>query len=166
MSTAMAEPTLRKRIEVVLHKHTGRDVALTRIYELLPDCNVLQVRRTIKNLLKRGTVIRHGTTRYPAYQVVRPVESAPAQVVQALAAKPAAAVRPAVTVTWPADLQVQHWPAPTRHMAPFEGVDWSRSALRPGCQDHLLVPSRRGDVRVTHRPPIGTRGAMRRKENA
>jgi hypothetical protein len=32
----------------------------------------------------------------------------------------------------------------------FRGVDWSRSVMRPGCQDALLCPSRRGDLLVPH----------------
>lgn len=33
---------------------------------------------------------------------------------------------------------------------PYKGVDWSASLSRPGCQDHLKHPSRRGDDRVPH----------------
>jgi hypothetical protein len=35
----------------------------------------------------------------------------------------------------------------------FKGVDWSRSLLRPGCQDALKCPSRRGDALIEYRPP-------------
>ena len=33
---------------------------------------------------------------------------------------------------------------------PFKGIDWSHSVQRPGCQDHLQYPSRRGDEYVPH----------------
>lgn len=33
---------------------------------------------------------------------------------------------------------------------PFTGVDWTTSLLRPGCQDHLQHPSRRGNDLVPH----------------
>lgn len=36
---------------------------------------------------------------------------------------------------------------------PWRGVDWSVSTMRPGCLDHELVPSRRGDERVPYQPP-------------
>lgn len=39
----------------------------------------------------------------------------------------------------------------------FKGVDWSMSIHRPGCQDHLKCPSRRGDNLVMHTGPIGMR---------
>lgn len=32
----------------------------------------------------------------------------------------------------------------------FTGVDWGMSTMRPGCQDHLRCPSRRGDKLVSH----------------
>lgn len=50
---------------------------------------------------------------------------------------------------------------------PFKGVDWSTSLLRPGCQDHLLHPSRRGDEYVPHMPPInGCVGDLRDRTSA
>lgn len=36
----------------------------------------------------------------------------------------------------------------------FLGVDWSTSTMRPGCQDFLKCPSRRGDGLHPHRAPI------------
>lgn len=39
----------------------------------------------------------------------------------------------------------------------FKGVDWSMSIHRPGCQDHLKCPSRRGEKLVYHTGPIGMR---------
>ena len=45
--------------------------------------------------------------------------------------------------------------------APFKGIDWSMSIHRPGCQDHLKCPSRRGDNRVLHTGPIGMRSAAK-----
>ena len=37
---------------------------------------------------------------------------------------------------------------------PFKGVDWGLSTMRPGCQDFLNCPSRRGDGLHPHRAPI------------
>jgi hypothetical protein len=37
---------------------------------------------------------------------------------------------------------------------PFNGVDWSASTMRPGCQDHLQYPSRRSDGLHPYRAPI------------
>lgn len=177
MTTAAAQPTVRQRLESILHNHPGRGVALTRLYELLPDAAVSQVRLTVKNLMKRGLVIRHGTIRYPAYQLVRkgnplhqPPEAAPVELVRALRIKPASKPRArgatATAVTWPDGVKVQHWPAPVCQLAPFAGTDWRRSMLRPGCQDHELVPSRRGDVRVMPRGAMGICGARKRQELA
>lgn len=36
----------------------------------------------------------------------------------------------------------------------FAGVDWGTSTMRPGCQDHLQHPSRRGNALVPYRAPI------------
>lgn len=36
----------------------------------------------------------------------------------------------------------------------FKGVDWSRSLLRPGCQDALKCPGRRGDQLFEYREPL------------
>mgnify|MGYP000182072561 FL=1 len=163
MTTAATQPTVRQRIESILHSHPGRGVALTRLYELLPDVAVSQVRMTVKNLMKRGLAIRHGTTRYPAYQLVR--EGDPLHRPDtARASKPRVKAALATAVTWPADVKIQHWPTSARKRPPFTGIDWSRVVLRPGCQDHLLVPSRRGDTRVAHREPMGICGARKRRE--
>lgn len=44
---------------------------------------------------------------------------------------------------------------------PFRGVDWSMSIHRPGCQDHLKYPSRRGDQLVPHMHPMGMRSTAK-----
>jgi hypothetical protein len=42
-----------------------------------------------------------------------------------------------------------------RHVEPpFTGVDWSTSTQRPGCQDFLKCPSRRGDGLHEYRKPL------------
>ena len=177
MTTAVAQPTVRQRLESILHSHPGRGVALTRLYELLPDAGATQVRQTMKNLMKRGLVIRHGTIRYPAYQLVRagdplhrPAEAAPVELVQALHTKPAGSkprVRAALAeaVTWPADVKIQHITL-ARKPDPYTGTDWSGAMTRSDCEDHQLVPSRRGDLRVLHRGPMGICGARKRRESA
>lgn len=176
MSAAPTELTLRQRIEATLLLHPGRGVALTRLYELLPDAGTTQVRQTVKNLMKRGLVIRHGTMRYPAYQLVRagdplhqPVEAAPVELVQAQhtarASKPRVRVALAEAVTWPADVQIQHFTL-ARKLDPYTGTDWTSAMTRSDCEDHQLVPSRRGEVRVLHRGPMGICGARKRREPA
>ena len=176
MSAAPTELTLRQRIEATLLLHPGRGVALTRLYELLPDAGTTQVRLTLKNLMKRGLVIRHGTMRYPAYQLVRagdplhrPVEAAPVELVQAQhtarASKPRVKSALAEAVTWPADVQIQHFTL-ARKPDPYTGTDWTGAMTRSGCEDHQLVPSRRGEVRVLHRGPMGICGARKRREPA
>lgn len=174
MTTAATQPTVRQRIESILRSHPGRGVALTRLYELLPDAAVSQVRLTVKNLMKRGLVIRHGTIRYPAYQLVRagdplhrPDEATPVELVQALhtarASKPRVKAAFAETVTWPDNVKIQRFTLAQKPL-PFTGTDWSRSMLRPDCRDHELVPSRRGDVRVMPRGAMGICGARKRRE--
>lgn len=63
----------------------------------------------------------------------------------------------------PAPFTIQ--PAPKSGKAaiyePFKGIDWSMSIHRPGCQDHLKYPSRRGDKLVPHTGPIGMRSNAR-----
>ena len=174
MSAAPTELTLRQRIEATLLLHPGRGVALTRLYELLPDAGTTQVRLTVKNLMKRGLVIRHGTMRYPSYQLVRagdplhrPAEAAPVELVQAQhtarASKPRVRAALAEAVTWPADVKIQHFTL-ARKPDPYTGTDWTSAMTRSDCEDHQLVPSRRGDMRVMHREPMGICGARKRRE--
>ena len=177
MSTTAPQPTLRQRIEATLLLHPGRGVALTRLYELLPDAGTTQVRLTVKNLMKRGLVIRHGTMRHPAYQLVRkgdplhrPDDAAPVELVQALHTKPASSkprVRAALAevVTWPADVKIQHFALACKP-DPYTGTDWTGAMTRSDCEDHQLVPSRRGDLRIAHRGPMGICGARKRRESA
>lgn len=49
----------------------------------------------------------------------------------------------------------------TNKNGPYTGADWASSMLRPGCQDHLLHPSRSGDARVFHRGHATTLQPMR-----
>lgn len=176
MSAAPTELTLRQRIEATLLLHPGRGVALTRLYELLPDAGTTQVRLTVKNLMKRGLVIRHGTIRNPAYQLVRkgdplhqPAEAVPVERVQALRIKPVSKPRVkaalAEAVIWPADVKIQHFTL-ARKPDPYTGTDWTSAMTRSDCEDHQLVPSRRGEVRVLHRGPMGICGARKRREPA
>ena len=134
---------MRQRIEATLLLHPGRGVALTRLYELLPDAGTTQVRLTVKNLMKRGLVIRHGSRRYPAYQLVRagdplhrPDDAAPVELVQALHTKPASKPRVraalAEAVTWPADVKIQHF-ALARKPDPYTGTDWTSAMTRSDC---------------------------------
>ena len=49
----------------------------------------------------------------------------------------------------------------TNKRDPYTGADWTSSMSRPGCQDHLLHPSRRNDARVFHRGHATTLQPMR-----
>lgn len=170
MSTATILPTLRQRVESALLLHPGRDVTLIRLYQLLPDVTTAQVRSALKGLTKIGAAIRHGTIRNPAYQLVRqgnplhrPSAADKAVSVPAPGGQPdAQADAQPASVTWPSSVKVKHAPASHRG-TPFAGIDWSGSMLRTGCQDHQLVPSRRGEVWVPHRGPMGICGARKRK---
>lgn len=48
----------------------------------------------------------------------------------------------------------------------FTGVDWSASIQRPGCQDALACPSRRGNELVPYRAPIINASSMKLQSNA
>lgn len=151
MTAAAGKPTIRQRVELVPGLQAGHGMSLDRICELIPEFDRQQVRGAIKNLMNRGLVIRYGTIRHPAYQLVQKpkkpsTESAVARVIH------------------PTDVKLIFRELPKQ--PPFAGTDWSRSMSRPGCQDHELVPSRRGDVRVAHRGPMGICGARKRRESA
>ena len=162
MSAAAEQPTTRQRIESILRSHPGRGVALTHFYELLPDVAASQVQNAFKSLMKCGTVIRHGTTRYPAYQLVR--EGDPLHRPDtARVSKPRVKAALATAVTWPADVKIQHVTL-ARKPDPYTGTDWTSAMTRSDCEDHQLVPSRRGDLRVLHRGPMGIFGARERRE--
>lgn len=149
-------PTLRQRLEAILLVPPWRAVALERLYDLLPDCSHDQVRSAIKYLVKRGLVITQGTPRQSAYQGVMGATATPAP------------TPPREAIIWPAGLQVQIVPT-SAHLAArgtFTGVNWTQSLQRPGCQDHLLHPSRRGDQRVPPQMPIiGCVGDLRDKRS-
>ncbi len=169
MSATSNQPTLRQQVNQLLVSAGGRGVSLSRLYELLPSLTSLQVRGVLKKLVSTGAAIRHGSLRHPVYQSVlcvvpESVKPDPAPTIPRASAKPAP-VPATVHVHWPDGLQVKV--APTSHRKiPFYGTDWSGSMLRNGCQDHLLVPSRRGDVRVAHQGPMGICGARNRREPA
>ena len=153
-----AGTTLRGRIERVLHGKTGRGLSLDYLCEQFPNVSREAVRNSLKYLVKLGLVMRHGTIRFPVYQSVRPNGALGAD----LKVRTAAAA-PMVTrdVQWPDDVQVQRVATPQRLRGQWRGIDWSQAVQRPGCQDHLAVPSRRGDVRVPHRPAAGMRSSRK-----
>ena len=125
--------------------HTGSGVSLDYICEQLegPDLSREQIRNNLKALVKAGRLIRRGTIRKPIYQSLEPAA------VTFLAAK-------LQTRKVPVHVETQHIPtSPHLKSAEFLGVDWSTSIARPGCQDHLKYPSRRGDRCVPHRISIG-----------
>lgn len=137
-------PTIRSRLLTCLASHTGCGISLDYICEQLegPDLSREQIRNNLKALVKAGRLIRRGTIRKPIYQSLEPAATFLAAKLQAR--KP------------PVHVETQHIPtSPHLKSAEFLGVDWSTSISRPGCQDHLKYPSRRGDKRVMHRISIG-----------
>lgn len=163
MTAEAAQPTIQQQVGHLLVSLDGRGVSLPRLYEMLPSLTSVQVRGALKSLVSSGAAIRHGSQKSPVYQcVMRPgswsIKPDPAPKKPRMEAK-----QPPERVHWPEGLQIQVSPTSGRTV-PFSGVDWSQSMLHPGCQDHLLVPSRRGDVRVTHRGPMGICGARKRRE--
>lgn len=163
MTTAAAQPTIQQQVGHLLVSLDGRGVSLPRLYEMLPSLTSLQVRGALKKLVSSGVAIRHGSQKSPVYQcVMRPgswsIKPDPAPKKTRMNAK-----QLPERAHWPEGLQIKVWPT-SRKTDPFAGVDWSQAMSRPGCQDHELVPSRRGDVRVTHRGPMGICGARKRRE--
>jgi len=160
MSAAGA--TLREQLERLIHGTPGRGLSLDFLCEQLPDIGREAVRNSLKYLVKLGVVMRHGTIRYPLYQSLLPNGSLGTSLeVQTAASVPASISRQqagaAAAVRWPDDVKVQRLPTPRRAGGQWMGVDWSQSLQRPGCQDHLAIPSRRGDQLVQHRPAAGMR---------
>lgn len=153
--------TLREQLERLIHGTPGRGLSLDFLCEQLPDAGREAVRNSLKYLVKLGLVMRHGTIRYPLYQSLLPNGSLGASLeVQTAASVPAAISQQkagAAAARWPEDVKVQRATAPRRAGGQWMGVDWSNSVQRPGCQDHLAVPSRRGDKLVPHRPAAGMR---------
>lgn len=165
MSATSNQPTLRQQVNQLLVSAGGRGVSLSRLYELLPSLTSLQVRGVLKKLISTGVAIRHGSLRHPVYQSVVCAEPGsikpdPAPAMPRGAAKPNPAT---VRVHYPEGLKIKVTPTSSK-AAPWSGTDWSGAMLRAGCQDHLLVPSRRGNVRVVHRGPMGICGARKRWE--
>ena len=137
-------PTIRSRLLNFMGGHTGCGVSLDYICESLEsdDLSREQIRNNLKALVKAGRLIRRGTIRKPIYQSLEPAVTFLAAKLQARKV--------------PAHVETQHIPtSPHLKSAEFLGVDWSTSIARPGCQDHLKYPSRRGDKRVPHRISIG-----------
>lgn len=165
MTAAAVQLTIQQQVNHLLVSLDGRGVSLPHLYEMLPSLTSLQVRGALKKLVSSGAAIRHGSQRSPVYQGVMRAGS--------WSIKPDPAPKKPRTETkqppeqprvhWPDGLQIKVWPA-SRKASPFAGVDWSQAMSRPGCQDHELVPSRRGDVLVVHRGAMGICGARKRRD--
>ena len=153
--------TLREQLERLIHGTPGRGLSLDFLCEQLPDAGREAVRNSLKYLVKLGVVMRHGTIRFPLYQSLLPNGSLGTGLQVYTAASVPAAISQqqagAAAVRWPEDVKVQRATAPRRAGGQWMGVYWSNSVQRPGCQDHLAVPSRRGDKLVPHRPAAGMR---------
>ena len=137
-------PTIRSRLLNFMGGHTGSGVSLDYICESLESADLSreQIRNNLKALVKAGRLIRRGTIRKSIYQSLEP------------GAKFLSARMRVYKV--PAHVETQHIPtSPHLKSAEFLGVDWSTSIARPGCQDHLKYPSRRGDRCVPHWAAIG-----------
>lgn len=136
-------PTIRSRLLNFMGGHTGCGISLDYICEQLEGSNLNreQIRNNLKALVKAGRLIRRGTIRKPIYQSLEPAATFLAAKLQARKV--------------PVHVETQHIPtSPHLKSAEFLGIDWSTSISRPGCQDHLKYPSRRGDRRVLHRTAI------------
>lgn len=165
MKAAAAQPTIQQQVNHLLVSLDGRGASLPRLYEMLPSLTSLQVRGALKKLVSSGAAIRHGSQRSPVYQSVMRTGSWSIKPDPAPKKPRTEAKQPPEQqrVHWPDGLQIKVWPT-SRKAGPFAGVDWSQAMSRPGCKDHELVPSRRGDVRVWHRGPMGICGARKRLE--
>lgn len=146
---------MRERIERLIHGTPGRGLSLDFLCEQLPDAGREAVHNSLKYLVKLGAVMRHGSIRYPLYQSLLPNGSQGGAYIETRTGTSTG--RAGSAVWWPEDVKVQRGPTPKRHGGQWTGVDWSNSLQRPGCQDHLAIPSRRGDQLVPHRPAAGMR---------
>ena len=151
---------IREQVERLLNQN-GRVLGLDLIVEQLVPAPRETVRAAIKHLVKVGKIIQVGTNRNSAYQSVLPNNSmgSDMKISTAASVQSRAPARAPASVTWPEGVKVQRLPslASERLHGQWTGVDWSNSVQRPGCQDHLSVPSRRGDQLVPHRPAAGMR---------
>lgn len=149
MTATRTAPTVRERLEQLIHGTPGRGVTLDFLCEQLADSSRETVRNSLKYLVKLGLVMRHGSIRFPVYQSLRPNGLISTD-------RPARKALPGTArVTWPDHVQVQRTPA--HRGGQWAGTDWTGTTSRTGCQDHLAVPSRRGDMRIPHRGAMGMR---------
>jgi hypothetical protein len=159
--------TLRDQVHHLVSSRRGRGMSLDFICGKVPGFSRQQVRDSLKHLVKTGQLIRHGTIRYPLYQLLAPngalsvsMQILTASELPAPKAKKSRSLTKTANVTWPDAVTVQHVQSALRlRGSHWRGTDWSQSVQRPGCQDHLLILSRRGDRFVAHRGPMGIRGA-------
>ena len=70
--------------------------------------------------------------------------------------------KPEAEIVYPEGYQHSVSATPAIHRIAYQGESWPNSTLRPGCQDHLQHPSRRGDVLVEHRPPLSMQSSSPR----
>lgn len=155
--------TLRQRLEAILLAPPCQAITLDRLYSLLPDQTHQQVRDGLNYLRKLGRIVQHGSNVRPIYQGVLPTHPAPVSL-----AKPATPPDPSRRmVIWPAGLKIQvATPSALATRGTWAGPDWSHATQRPGCQDHLQYPSRRGDQRVMHQAQLsGCVGDLRDKRS-
>ena len=159
----MSAPTIRQRLEAILLVAPWPAMSLERIYQELPDCTHDQVRDGLGYLRKLGLIVQHGTTARPIYQGVMGATAQP----DPAPAQPNQPKAPVRAIIWPAGLQVQV--APPSNLGArgtWSGINWAHATQRPGCQDHLLHPSRRGDQLVPHQAQLsGCVGELRDKRS-
>lgn len=161
----MKADTLRDRLQHLVAAHPGRGISLDFIASEMAEFSRQQVRDSLKHLVKTGRLIRHGMIRYPLYQSLAPNGALGVSMqITTAASMPTAQARKtiarAIEVVWPAGLKVQH--VVTKKARQWPGVDWSCSIGRPGCQDFLKIPSRRGDEYEPHRPAASMRSSQRK----
>lgn len=163
---------VRERLESILIVPPFRTLGLTTLHQLIPEHSRESIRAGLKAAVKRGTIVRDGTQRWPVYQsTAKVLPETPQFLPEPKKSRAAGAPKlgASTPVRWPDEVKVQigSTSAWLSHGGPFAGVDWSRATMRPGCLDHLKHPSRRGDRRVPHQLPMGgCVGALRDKRSS
>lgn len=133
--TAVKPQSLRSRCEVVLQKHGP--MTPQQITDVLSEDRE-RVNQALVNLCAQNRVAYEGSPGKRTYFIrQRKVDDAPKKA-QSFA---------------------------SRVYEPFKGIDWTSASMRPGSQDALNCPSRRGENLVEYRTPILNASSMKIQSN-
>ena len=146
----MNSNSLSGRLAQLINSRAGRGLCLDYLCEQNPESTREQIRGALKYLVRSGQVICSGTNRNALYSSLAPNGSLGVSTDKSTTAASTPRGMKSAEVVLPQAVEIQWGPSPSGARGQWTGIDWSAAMSRPGCQDHLKHPSRRGHGLVMH----------------